>query len=190
MDKISLLFFKISKGLTLLEVIIAIFIITVGIIGIFSLITYTISSASFAKDNLIAAYLAQEGIEIVRNIRDTNWLEAGDWFEGFENCATGCEVDYYCTTVEDPNSANPALHNCLASYDGGHFLKIDANNFYNYAVGTETKFKRKITITDAVIGGPVSGNSININVKVEVFWQEKGNNYSFEAQENLYNWYK
>ena len=55
-----------------MEAIVAIFVITTGIVGVLSLVTQTISSATFSKDKLIAAYLAQEGIEIVRNIRDTN----------------------------------------------------------------------------------------------------------------------
>jgi hypothetical protein len=174
---------KNEKSFTLMEAIVAIFVITTGVVGVYSLVTQTISSATFSKDKLIAAYLAQEGIEIVRNIRDTNWLEGGTnpWYEGLTGCSTGCEVDYYCTTVVDPDSTNPPSHNCLASYGGGNFLKLDANNFYNYATGTETKFKRKITIG----AGPITDS---LNIKVEVFWQEKGKPYKVEAQENLYNW--
>jgi hypothetical protein len=174
-----------------MEAIVAIFVITTGLVGILSLVSQTIASSTFSKDKLIAAYLAQEGIEIIRNIRDTNWLGEQVW-EGLTSCtefpSSPCEweVDYTASTVADP---------VLDSYLG-RFLYIDKNdvdgdgitNFYRYINSPgpddiQTKFKRKITISD----GPISGSSIN--VKVEVFWQERGTQYEFEAQENLYNWY-
>jgi len=172
-----------------MEAIVAIFVITAGIVGVSSLVAQTISSATFSKDRLIAAYLAQEGIEIVRNIRDTNWLEGttNPWDEGLTSCSTGCEVDYYCTTVVDPDATNPPSHNCLASYGTGNFLKLDTNNFYNYATGTETKFKRKITISKEEYPAG-SGRYDKMIVTVEVFWEERGKPHSFPVQENLYNW--
>jgi len=172
-----------------MEAIVAIFVITTGIVGVLSLFTQTISSATFSKDKLIAAYLAQEGIEIVRNIRDTNWLEqytesTNPWNEGLTGCSGNCEADYFCTTVEDPDPTNPPFHRCLDSYDSGHFLKINTNDLYNYATGTDTKFKRKITITPT---NDLEGNPI-LNVSILVEWQERGRTHSVTVKENLYNW--
>jgi len=62
------------KGFTLLEVIIAVFIMVVGTGAAFALIQQTLSATPVIKDKLIAAYLAQEGIEIIRNMRDSAWL--------------------------------------------------------------------------------------------------------------------
>jgi len=158
-----------------MEVIVAIFVIVVGLVGVLSLVSQTIFSSTVSKDKLIAAYLAQEGIEIVRNIRDTNWIEAesytNDWDEGLTGCSTGCRVDYTTPTQVDPN----------LSTDWNQYLNIDGSGFYSYSPGTPTKFKRKITIGAGPIGD-------SMNVKVEVFWEEKGKTYSFESQENLYNW--
>jgi len=66
---------KNDAGFTILEVVVAISLITVGITAIFTLYQQTISITRVSSQRLIAAYLAQEGIEIVRNIRDTNWIE-------------------------------------------------------------------------------------------------------------------
>jgi prepilin-type N-terminal cleavage/methylation domain-containing protein len=66
---------KNNKGFTLLEVIAAIFILTVGAGASFALIQQTLSAASLVEDRLIASYLAQEGVEVVKNIRDQTWLE-------------------------------------------------------------------------------------------------------------------
>ena len=54
---------KAEKGFTLLELMITIFVIAVGLVGIMTLIQNTLQSASIVRLNLTAAYLAQEGIE-------------------------------------------------------------------------------------------------------------------------------
>ena len=165
-----------------MEAIVAIFVITAGIVGVLSLVTQTISSAIVSEDKLIAAYLAQEGIEIIRNIRDTNWIEAetyfNDWNEGLTGCSGGCEADYTTSSILDPT---------LPSYNGGRFLKIDGG-FYNYTSGTDTKFKRKITISELGTVDCPAGVCLNVAVLVE--WQEKGKPFNVPAQENLYNWYQ
>lgn len=173
-----------DKGFTFLEVIIAIFLVTVGITGVFLLITRTIGTISLSFSQLTAAYLTQEGIEIVRNIRDTNFIEQtiglNTWDEGLVlpaiDCSTGCEADYTATAQLDPT---------LSAF-GGNFLRIDSNDFYNYTIGDPTKFKRKITI----VPEDVDGDGINdiLEVSVEVTWEEKGEAQSHSAQENLYNW--
>jgi len=171
-----------SKSFTLMEAIVAIFVITTGIVGVLGLVTQTIASSTFSKDKLIAAYLAQEGIEIVRNIRDTNWLNNLTWDTNLD--LGDFQADY--------SSSN--LTSCSAPCDYGspgtnlQFLKIDGG-FYKYSpLGTETKFKRKITISKADVAD--TPPYYRKNIKVEVFWQEKEKIYSVPAQENLYNWYK
>jgi len=174
-----------TKGFTLMEAIVAIFLLTVGIIGVSILITNTISSTRISTDKLIASYLAQEGIEIVRNIRDTNWLEPSHsppaphpWDEGLTTCGgacdattgNGCIADYISSADSHPN---------LTTYTG-QVLNIDtANGFYSYSALTPTKFKRKIVIMPA-------GDILNVCILIE--WQAKGKTYQIEAQENLYNW--
>ena len=64
-----------SKGFTLLETTIATFILTAGVLGAFALIQMITAFTSGISSQLAAIYLAQEGIESVRNIRDSNWLE-------------------------------------------------------------------------------------------------------------------
>jgi hypothetical protein len=165
-----------------MEAIVAIFVITTGLVGVLSLVSQTIAASTFSKDKLIAAYLAQEGIEIIRNIRDTEWLKGASW--GSDICTSfPCEWEADYTTTSFLNDCgSPTNYNCHL-YNSSDFLKIDGS-FYNYSSGNPTKFTRKITIND----GPLSGSSLNI--KIEVFWQEKGAQHKVEAQENLYNWKK
>ncbi len=157
--------FKEEKGFTLLELLITIFIIAVGLIGAYIAAQYPLSQISVSINRLTAAYLAQEGIEIVRNVRDTNWLEGQNWKN--ELLCDSCQADYTSTTISQ-------------SYNDEAFLKLEANGFYNNSSGSPTRFKREIEVEDA-------GDRVKVIVTVR--WSEKGKDYSFDLQENLYNYW-
>jgi len=74
-------------GFTILELIVAIFVMTVGVLGAYAVVQQIIVYNSISSSRLTAAYLAQEGIELVRNIRDTNWLDPVNplWDDGISN---------------------------------------------------------------------------------------------------------
>ncbi|OIO48901.1 hypothetical protein COX74_02040 [bacterium (Candidatus Gribaldobacteria) CG_4_10_14_0_2_um_filter_41_16] len=169
-----MVFEKKKLGFTLLEIMVAIAVFSVGILGVYALVPMAILLGSENSDRFTAAQLALEGLEIVRNIRDSNWLEQNSnpsnlWNEGLDNCAAGCEVDYTTLQNIDP---------ILTSYGAGRYLKIDSQGFFNYANGTSTeKFKRKITIAN-------QAGALNISVGVE--WSKK---YPLLVlTEKLYDW--
>ncbi|OGZ18668.1 MAG: hypothetical protein A2175_00015 [Candidatus Nealsonbacteria bacterium RBG_13_42_11] len=168
-----------NKSFTLLEVILAISVLTLAVGGSFGLLQQTLLAASLASSKLTATYLAQEGIEIVRNIRDNNWLlqevdESGNvsWKAGL--IVESNPVNYYEAIYDSPSLI-------LLSGDTKN-LYINNDGFYSYDEnGTKTKFKRIITIED-------NGDYLNVAVKVE--WQERiGGIQNIEARELLYNWY-
>ena len=145
----------------MIEVVSTIFIITVGAVGVFGLVYQTFVFTTVAPPKLTAAYLAQEGIEIVRNIRDTNWLRGLAW-------DTGLTI---CQPADNKFCDNPFPGNILRRISG----------FYSYdGGGGASIFRRKITIT------PEAGNILK--VIAEVTWQERTRNYKINVQENLYNW--
>ena len=171
-----------SKSFTLLEVILAITVLTLAVGGSFALISQTIASVSVIQSKLIASYLIQEGIEIVKNIRDTNWLKLQPWDQSLEE--RDYEVDYDDLTLTECSSPCDYDHSL-------HFLKIPNQGFYNYDLGDPTIFKRKITISDKVdLDNPLDGKMDKLKVSVEVLWAERGKMHSIIAQEYLYNWTK
>jgi len=179
-----------KNSFTLLEVILAITVLTLAVGGSFVLISQTIASISVVQSKLIASYLAQEGIEIVKNIRDTNWLKFPLWDQGLEggDCWEG---DYQTGAPPD----YPSFTSCPFpyQYDNLRFLGIDENGFYGYSYLPENKtiFKRKITISDKVdLDDPPDGEMDKLKVSVEVLWAERGKLHSITAQEYLYNWIK
>ncbi len=162
-----------NKSFTLIEIIVAIFLITVGAGAALNVIQMTIGFTSVTSDQLTASYLAQEGIEVVRNIRDGNWLEqrtnaAIFWDDGI-SVAEDYKLDYQSDSFPDVS--------CSTGAEG--FLKFDGS-FYNCSTGEESKFKRKITIEKP--------QPDKMTVLVEVFWSERGRSHQVTAQTSLYNW--
>lgn len=165
-----------NTGFTLLELIVAIFIIITGLVAAGSLMTYSISAVIIGKSQIIATNLAQEGLEVVRNIRDNNWhciadpdcsLTGGDdWKDGLDGCSAGCRVIHSSTSLL-PLAGNPVLD-------------INAEGYYQYTLGDPTRFKRKITITD------MPGDEIKVVSKVTFI--ERTKSYSVSAEDRLYDW--
>jgi len=156
-----------SKAFTLVEILIAITVLTIGIMACYAAITKVVSLTYLNSFRFVASRLAQEGMELVSNTRDTNWLNYDlGWDNGLTNCISGCEIDY-----DDSN---------FSSYQD-KYLKIDSNGFYNYENGNDSRFKRKITITHI--------NPDELKVKVEVIWSKLGLSLeTLEAEEHLYDW--
>lgn len=166
-----------SRGFTFIETLAALFVIMIGISSFVSLINQSISYTKSSSYNLIAAYLSKEGIELVKNYRDSNFLKAAAdptgtalWTDGLLSCGSGCQADYDDTSFQPFNGA---------------ILKLPQSGakFYNYSNGTDTIFKRRITIN------PVGAGPDYFSVKVDVIWSEKGRNHVFTVHDNLYPWY-
>src|SRR3989344_3018190 len=93
-----------SRGFTIIEMIISVFMLSGAVLVIFGSFSLMIILSRDSEDRLVANYLVQEGIEIIRNIRDTNWLASAVnpgffvWDNGLAACkSAGCEVDYKTT---------------------------------------------------------------------------------------------
>ena len=157
-------------GFTLLELIVAIFIIITGLVAAGSLMTYSISAVIIGKSQIIATSLAQEGLEVIRNIRDNNWH---------------CIADPDCSTSTNWNDGLGAgewqvVHNSLSlSAYTGNPLKLNTTGYYQYSVGDNTRFYRKITITDM---------GTELKVVSEVSFIERTKSYSVGAEDRLYDW--
>lgn len=65
---------KFSKGQSLFEVVGALAVISILIVGLISVTTTSIKNTTFSKNNEIANAYAQELTEWLRSQRDTNWV--------------------------------------------------------------------------------------------------------------------
>lgn len=155
------------NGMTIIETMVALVFLTLGLVPIFSLISSSAQLSNRIRNNLIAANLAQEGIEVVRAIRDASWLN-GSAFD--QNLPAG---DYRVSWDSDS----------LMAYDSSIPLKINTGGNYNYSSGTNTTYKRRINITKIP-----SACNCELKVISEVTWTEKGTNRIVTVESHLFNW--
>lgn len=64
-----------QKGLTLIEVMIVMVVVSSGILGAYSVLSSGQRLANTTIDRVQAINIAREGIEIIKNIRDSNYLQ-------------------------------------------------------------------------------------------------------------------
>ena len=71
MRRMKIDFYK--KGQSLVELIIAFFVMALVVVAIVGLSTKSVRNSSFARDNSLARKYAEEGMEWVRNKRNEDW---------------------------------------------------------------------------------------------------------------------
>ena len=180
--KLCIFNFRLRRtGFTLLETIVAIAILSMAMLGPLELASRTIGSAAVSQNQITAFYLAQEGIEYVRNVRDNNFLNGAGWLNGLEDClgANGCVID-----IPNYNPSSPAESSAACGSVCPNIKYDEAGGFfYNYASGESTIFRRTVKITAGV-----GGNSDEANISSVVYWKGKFAGKSVGVEEDIFNW--
>lgn len=149
--------YNVAGGFTLVETLVAISIFTIALLGMLNITGGSISDTNYAKDKIVANYLASEGIEYMRNLRDTyNLYEANGW-DGFLNHVKACDVQNKTGCYFEPknidfyNNTQPMkaleFYECVDGVCPNLYFdsKLSIHK-YNYIAGVITSFKRKIFI--------------------------------------------
>ena len=192
---------KFSDGFTLIEVMAAVAVLSIGLIGGLTAITKNLSIISGGEDRIIAANLAAEGIELVRNVRDTNWLQgAVDWKFNVEGYNPSNEaVKFFCADpatvykitplplgIDDTTRCSGAgvdrpcqIYVYTKTADGSKCYSDNFGNQVGYS-RVATGFFRFIKLTEL--------SSDSVKAKVQIKWLE-GSQYKYlTVEETLYNW--
>jgi prepilin-type N-terminal cleavage/methylation domain-containing protein len=161
-----------KKGFSIIEIMAVIFIVTVGMVGMLTLVYQSIKVQRFNKHTLIAYQLAQEGIELVRVIRDNNWqaserqgldtvLPSGSYCLDYNNITINTGSEDYCEL----------------------FLN-DLDLYTHTTTSQRTPYTRTIEIS------PIVGyEGEAVLVSVEITWQESGGTMNYIAETKLFDWY-
>ena len=183
---------KLTTGFTLIEVLVALFILSLSIVAMMSVLASGISNTAYAKNKMIATYLAQEGVEYFRNMRDTNMLyyDSQSASNGWNNFVTNntkganqCTNNKVCNfdasvlnTITNCNAPTCTALNFISSSVGG-------GGYSNTGGGTATIFARKVTAIPVV-----DSNNEQITISSTVEWTQKSTKYSVTFSEVLFNW--
>jgi hypothetical protein len=145
-------------------------ILSTALVPTFLLSSNAVSLSARIRNDLIAANLAQEGVEIVRAVRDANWFEDSTdplRERGLDACANGCAVQYDDETLTAGDINVP--------------LRRDADTgLYQYGMGEETPFRRAVTITP--------GQPSEIVVSSRVSWRDRSGEREVVVEYHLFDW--
>ncbi|SRR6056297_3546610 len=163
-----------NQGFTILEIAVSMTIISVGMLGVLALINQNIKVEDLDKNKILASQLAQEGLEVVRNVRDYNWLihttPTDEWKDGIIHDGD-YTVDYRSNVNDTPDSISASSTRLYRNSQG----------FYDHdSDGEPTSFSRIIRID--------SESSASTSVTCLVQWKDRGNTYEYVADTVLYNW--
>ena len=115
--------FNQNRGFTLVETLVAISILSISILGVFTAVQSGLHKSSYARDEVTAFYLAQEAVEYIRNIRDSNGIASykniqssgtplDNWLSRLTSCiSTTCVVDPVTDTITPTTSPSPLYQN-------------------------------------------------------------------------------
>jgi Tfp pilus assembly protein PilV len=163
-----------KKGLTIVEVIVVVFVISSGLLAAMSLVEKNFIAGHVNHNEIIASQLCQEGLEFCRNIRDNNWLNGDNWKTG-AGASTNIISDW--TYAVDSGG----IINVTGIDDSLAKLYIDSSGFYVHSSSPkDSGFSRIINVkteTDA-----------STTLECVVRWRKAGNAYDFTAQTVLYDW--
>jgi len=179
LQQISTNFKKKQKAFTLVEVLIAVSILTIGILSGFILITKVLYNTAVIQDRLTASFLTQEGIELVRQVRDSNFLqimngESVEWKDGL--------ADGSYTIESKAGSEQPITLTSVDTGEGSNFRYNDDTKIYNYTTGEPTTFNREIKITTI--------NDDEIRVESIMKWKTRTIDFNLTIEDHLFNWLK
>lgn len=181
----------INKGFTLIETLVAIFILTIAIAGPLTIASRSLNSALIAKDQMTAQYLAQDAIEYIRYARDTNSLHGGNWLTGAGATLGGPGVDLtQCLTTTNANGcqfdtvARTTPTACASS--NGCAIPL---YYYNAGFGALQQLQNGPTFTRSVTIVNPFGLNDEAKITVTVNWTSIGNRKEqVQLSEDLFNW--
>ncbi len=189
-----------EAGQTLIETIVAIFVLTTALVAGVGLAIYAFSISEASQNEIIATNLAREGVEVMRMMRDSNWLASdaagGAW--DLTACADIASKLCYPSSFVGPtyniaNSGsagnmritfNPAANSWGLDTTANYNLYLQADGTYMSNLGTiNSVFARMINVTLNATA-PYTGPNPELIIKSVVVWRGKGCT-TFATTQNL-----
>ena len=190
------------SGFTLIETLVAVTILVLAVAGPLTVASRVLIAAQNSKDQLIASYLAQEGIEYVRAMRDHEFLRAHTGsdasqvaWQAFANGVSNNGSIASCrTSGANPNQAcaldsfspmghgnGNSLRPCGVSLCGPLYITSVGQYRLGASGNTLTPYTRTIQAT-------LLPSSTDMQIASTVRWVSRGTTYSVTVTDNLTPW--
>lgn len=174
-----------DRGFTILETLVAIFILVLSITGPMVFAQSGLRTAFLARDQITSFFLAQDAIETIKNMRDNNALSgSNNWLDGIflcdENIDPTCLVSIDTALEDGPEVTVCSSGTCPK-------LKTDTSGRFGYGFSindsSDSRFTRNIYLTEVVDGA-------ELQIVVEMTWTSnvRVGDSRIVVQENIFNW--
>lgn len=176
-----------KNGFTLVEMLVAISILSLSILASFTAVSSNIRNAKYSEDRIVASFLASEAIEYIKNVRDENVIR------NIQGIPTNSPVNWLrdiSATISDPcynrscimDSIENTITACTSDHNSCPFLRKHYSKIYGYnSSWTLTKYKRSVAVT--------SISSTEATVSVTVTWlAPDGTTKTYSLSEIIRNW--
>ncbi len=153
---------KNKKGFTLVETLVAVSVLLVAVAAVFTAAQSGLSSSTALRHRIVASYLAEEAINGVKNIKDSNLLhllhgESVSWIDGISSCqfSTPCGYDVIGNGGSGSLSACTSIDSCRIKMGA---FSPDTTIIYRQMSAslnsgtTDTGFVRKMWIEETLPG--------------------------------------
>jgi len=183
---------NIKSWFSILEILIWIFIFSMWLTAVYSLLISTMKLNDYNKDYIIATYLAKWELDLMRNYRDSNYAKLQKYNQINTNNINYNNLfltwTYY--KIENNYSSSAPFDISLEKINDinnkeEYRLYLDSQNRYTYkSIGnTKTKFYKYIYLDNVIYKEAWVEKNIKdaIKIKAEIIWQHKGN-HIFEVE--------
>lgn len=167
---------KNNSGQLLLESAIAITVLIVGLLGIFGLLARSFGLNKVITSRYTAAYLAAEGIEIVKNLVDSNAVvgkSGSAWNDGL--------LEGFYELVYDSQSLEESKNRYLCFDSQNHIFDYSCYQPSPPPTNQKTLFRRIVEIANVF---DANGNLNQIQVNSKVFWKD---DLLIDAEDHFFN---
>lgn len=176
-----------TGGFSLISVLVAAIILSIGVVAALQLMSRVEQTVGQGREQFVAANLAQEGIELVQAIRDTNWIvteEPAQWTG--QICSPGGDDDF--TGVHEFTLDSTAARNLsgLGDIQNDQLYLTDNNEYTHQTTDTPTIFRRQVSVDCSNKSGE---ETQSIFLKSTVFWEEGGQTQAITFSGSIYNWF-
>jgi Tfp pilus assembly protein PilV len=163
-----------SSGFTLMETLIAAMILIVVSAGVVVLTFLNLRNAVINKHRLQATWLAQQGVEGLRQIRDTHWIDS-------------VATNYWDTDDNNLKNISPSVKGINYDTTDGWTISSSSNTFTDALISSSTDifFTRTISIVK-----DTTSPENNIIITVAVTWNDYGHPRDATVKTKLTNWRK
>jgi type II secretory pathway pseudopilin PulG len=200
---------KKEAGFTIIESLVAIFILILSITGPMAFTQSGLRAAFVSRDQITAFFLAQDAIEYIKNVRDNNSINilnknggpAINWDTGLGDCVvgsspietkTGCTIDTSDIGSENIRKCGSNAIGCLGSDSDGSDdipLKIYSDDigdnlygFLGFRGSIDSIFSREIKMVK------INPDEYEINVFIRWNTNETIGSRQIIVKEYIYNW--